>query len=138
MQGFFLALCSALLWGLSPIFEKLGLASTKPLVGLCARTFAITVVLGATLLLAGEGKALLRLDPKSLALFAAGGITGGLLGHWTYFAALKHWEASKVVPLAATYPLVALVLGVIFLNESLSLQKAVGVVLIVLGVVLLR
>jgi len=138
MQGFFLALCSALLWGLAPIFEKLGLANAKPLVGLCARTFAVTIVLAATLLLAGEGRALIRLDARSFGFFAAGGILGGLVGHWTYFAALKHWEASRVVPLAATYPLVALVLGVIYLNESLTVQKAVGVLMIVLGVVFLR
>ncbi len=138
MQGFFLALCSALLWGLAPIFEKLGLANTKPFIGLCARAFAVTVVLAAALLLAGEGRTLARLDARSFSLFAAGGIMGGLAGHWTYFAALKHWEASRVVPLAATYPLVALLFGVIFLNESLTVQKAFGVALIVLGVVFLR
>lgn len=80
----------------------------------------------------------MRLDARSFGLFGAGGITGGLLGHWTYLAALKHWKASRVVPLVATYPLVALVVSVLFLNESLTAQKVVGVLPVVLGVVFLR
>jgi len=138
MQGFYLAVTSALLWGFAPIFEKLGLAKANPLVGLCARTFAITIVLAAALLMSGEGRSLLRLDARTFSFFAAGGILGGLAGHWTYYSALKHWEASRVVPLAATYPLVALVLGVLYLNEPLTAQKLLGVLLVVLGVVLLR
>jgi len=42
-----------------------------------------------------------------------------------------------VVPVAATYPLVAFAFSLIFVGESLSLAKGIGALLIVIGIVLI-
>ena len=62
----------------------------------------------------------------------------GGLAHWTYYVALKSGEASQVVPVAATYPLVAFVFSLILVGESLSSAKGIGALLIVIGIVLIQ
>jgi len=71
----------------------------------------------------------------------AGPIVGGafftILGMYVYYQALGASEASRVVPLCATYPLVAFVLAVVFLRETFTVEKMAGTVLVVGGVYLL-
>lgn len=50
--------------------------------------------------------------------------------------ALKAGDASQVVPVSATYPVVTLVLAALFLTESLTTLRVAGVGLIVGGIVL--
>jgi transporter family protein len=56
----------------------------------------------------------------------------------TYFYALQAAPASRAVPIAASYPLVAALLGIAFLGESLTLSKLAGTVLIIAGVWLVK
>jgi transporter family protein len=65
------------------------------------------------------------------------GIVAGLLGMWSYFSAMKYWEASRVVPIVGAYPLFAFLFSLHLLGEQLTLQKGIGVILIVGGVILL-
>ena len=53
------------------------------------------------------------------------------------FLALERSDASVVVPITAAYPLVTIALAALFLGERLSLGRAMGAALVVLGVVLL-
>ncbi|MFC2061361.1 EamA family transporter [Elusimicrobiota bacterium] len=52
--------------------------------------------------------------------------------------ALKDAPASKAVPISATYPLIAAVLGVIILKENVTLIRLLGTVLIISGVCLVK
>jgi len=61
-----------------------------------------------------------------------------ILGQIFFYNALKTGEASKVVPIAGIYPLVAFLVGIIFLGESFTLMKATGVTFVILGLFLLR
>ena len=61
-----------------------------------------------------------------------------LLKKVAYFKALKYSESSRVVPIAGTYPLIALITSIIFLKEELTLAKAIGTLLVVVGIFLLR
>jgi len=56
---------------------------------------------------------------------------------WLYFSAMKYWEASRVVPIVGAYPLIAFLFSLFLLGEQLTLQKGIGVVLVVVGVTLL-
>jgi transporter family protein len=137
-HGLLFALLTAFLWGSSPIIEKLGLLRTTPLAGVAIRSISITIILLFTLFFTNLGKQLLQVDFKTIALVALGGIISGLLGQWAYFRALKYWEASKVVPIVGTYPLIAFIFSLTFLREELTLQKVMGVILVVVGVILLK
>jgi len=136
-HGLLFALLTAFLWGSAPVFEKLGLIRISPLAGITIRSIAITIILLIIVLLTNVGEEIAHVDFKSVVFVVIGGIIAGLLGMWSYFEALKHWEASIVVPIAGAYPLFAFIFSIIFLGENLTLPKGIGVILIASGVVLL-
>ena len=72
-------------------------------------------------------------DPLLAVLAGVAGSIGGLF----YYLALSRGEASRVVVITATYPVVTVILAYFFLNEALSVWKILGVVLALAGVCLL-
>lgn len=136
-SGLAYALLAALLWGSAPVLEKLGLVKISPLAGLAIRTITITIILVAIALFTDMAKEIVRVDSRSLFFLVVSGIIAGLLGMLAYFKALKCWEASRVVPIVGAYPLFAFLFALLFLGEKLTLQKALGVLLVVGGVFLL-
>lgn len=61
----------------------------------------------------------------------------GVAAKYFYNLALSENAASKVVPAAAAYPLVTVLIAVIFLKERLQWSQGLGMVLCVMGVYLL-
>lgn len=134
----FLLTVTAILWGATPILEKMGLAKVDPLVGVTIRSAIVTAGLLILTFVLGKGRDLLSIDSKSILLFGASGMMAGLLGMWTYYTALKMEATSKIVPIAACYPLVTALLSVLILQEGLSLSRVVGTALIVSGIWLVK
>jgi len=133
-----LLIITALLWGSTPILEKMGLVKVDPLVGVTIRSTIVTAGLLILTFILGKGRALLSLDGKSILLFGASGMMAGLLGMWTYYMALKMEATSKIVPIAACYPLVTALLSVLILNEGLNASRVIGTALIVSGIWLVK
>jgi len=109
-----------------------------PLIGVTIRSAIVTAGLFLLTFLLGKGKALVELDGKSFFLFGASGMMAGLLGMWTYYGALKMEATSKIVPIAACYPLVTALLSVLILKEGVTLHRVVGTALIVSGIWLVK
>ena len=138
-KAFFLAVLSALIWGMAPIFEKIGLNSRiDPYLGVVVRTLPIALIGLTGLILMGRIDSLFQVDMKSAAFVAIGGLIAGFIGQVVFYSALKTGEVSVVVPVAATYPLVALIISVIFLGEAITWQKVTGIGLVVSGIVMLK
>ncbi len=131
-------MATALLWGATPILEKMGLAKVDPLIGVTTRSAIVTAGLFLLIFLTGKGRALMELDGRSLLLFGASGMMAGLLGMWTYYSALRMEVTSKVVPIAASYPLVTALLSVLILKEEVTLHRVIGTALIVSGIWLVK
>lgn len=129
---------TALLWGATPILEKMGLAKVDPLVGVTIRSAIVTAGLLILTFVLGKGRDLMSLDGKSILLFGASGLMAGLLGMWTYYMALKMEATSKIVPIAACYPLVTALLSILILHEGLSVSRVIGTALIVSGIWLVK
>jgi transporter family protein len=129
-----LLIVTTLLWGFTPILEKVALTKVDPLVGVTIRSALVTAGLFILTFLVGKGKALMEVDGKSFLLFGASGMMAGLLGMWTYYAALKMEATSKIVPIAASYPLVTALLSVLILREEVTLPRVVGTAFIVIGI----
>jgi transporter family protein len=136
--GFIFSLLAAILWGLTPVVEKLGLSRTTPIVGVAVRTVAIAVILIVVILISGRLPEIMKVDARAAFYLILGGVMAGLCGQWAYFKALKYWESSRVVPIAGAYPLVALITSILFLGEEFTLAKAIGTLCVVIGVILLR
>ncbi len=138
-KAFLYALLTALIWGLAPAFEKMGLKGRiDPYVGVVMRTIPIAVIGITGLLFMGRLRDIAAADTRSILFVITGGLLAGFLGQLSFYSALKSGEASVVVPLAATYPLVALFISVLFLGESFTWQKLVGIGMIVGGVIFVR
>ena len=109
-----------------------------PLIGVTIRSAVVTAGLFLLTFLFGKGRALIELDGKSILLYGASGMMVGLLGMWTYYGALKMEATSKIVPIAACYPLVTALLSVLVLKEGVTLSRVVGTALIVSGIWLVK
>lgn len=133
-----LLILTALLWGATPIMEKKGLETTSPIVGLAFRNLAIIICVIAAVFIMGKTKELLSTPPKTMLLFALTGVIAGFLAMLTYFGALKLGAASKIVPISATYPLVAALLGILILGEQATVLRILGTVLIIGGAWLVK
>jgi len=130
----FLLIVTTLLWGITPIIEKVGLRKIDPLIGVTIRSTIVTAGLFILTFLLGKGKSLMEVDGKSFLLFGASGMMAGLLGMWTYYTALKMEATSKIVPIAASYPLVTALLSFLILREGVTLPRVFGTALIVIGI----
>jgi transporter family protein len=134
----FLLIVTMLLWGATPILEKMGLTKVDPLIGVTLRSAIVTVGLLVLTFLLGKGRALIELDGKSVLLFGASGLMAGIFGMWTYYMALKMEATSKIVPITACYPLVTALLSVLVLREGITLHRIIGTALIVSGIWLVK
>lgn len=138
MRSIVLVLVTMLLWGVAPVFDKLGVVRVRPEVATFLRSLTVLACVSAYLLASGGYHQLKFVDLRSVGLIAAGGITAGLLAQVAYFHAIRISEASWVVPMAASYPLVTLVLGVVALGEGLNARKCVGALMIVAGLLVMQ
>ncbi len=139
MKPYLWALLAAFTWGFAPILEKLGLSKIPAMTGLFYRSFGVMLgmmILGVWQM---EGvKATLGQGLGTWGYLVAGGFLASIIGQIFFYNALKHGEASQVVPIGASYPLLSFLLGVLFLGEKLTLAKASGMVFVIVGVFLLK
>jgi transporter family protein len=133
-----LLVITAVLWGITPIMEKKGLQTASPLVGLVFRNFTVSFILLMMILFMGKAKEVLTTSPKAVILFGLSGIIAGLLAMLTYFSALKLGATSQIVPIAATYPLVAAIISVLVLGEQVTFIRIIGTILIIIGIWLVK
>ena len=138
LLSIFLLLVTMVLWGSTPLIEKLGLKDVDPLMGIFIRSLVITVILFVFYLFSGRLNELTKITVKNFSLFAASGLMAGLIGMWTYFYLLKEGMTSKIVPIAASYPLITAVLSIFVLGEQVTLQRIIGIVLTIVGIILVK
>lgn len=127
---------SALFAGLTAILAKCGIRKTDSTVATAIRT--IVVLLFSWLMVAVEGSQnqLRSLDGKTLLFLILSGLATG--GSWLcYFRALQLGDINKVVPIDKSSTVLTIVLAFLFLHETVSPAKILGVVLIGLGTFLM-
>lgn len=132
------ALLTALVWGVVPLLEKVGLGSTAPSIGVFMRSFGVAIGALLVALAVNPWAELGRMPISAMALLAGGGFLASVVGQMSFYQALKLGEVSRISPIVGTYPLVAALLGWCVLREPFTLGRLVGVVLIVGGLALLR
>lgn len=138
MTMFALLVLTAILWGSTPILEKVGLRNTSPLIALTIRSLGVSVILSIIIVALGKTKELFSVERSTVIIFIISGIMAGLLGMWTYFGALKAGATSKIVPIAACYPLITVLLSILILKEGVTSVRLMGTLLIVAGIWLVK
>ncbi|PMP69169.1 MAG: hypothetical protein C0190_00345 [Thermodesulfobacterium geofontis] len=129
-------LLTVLFWGVSPVIEKIGLRSVEPLIALFIRTLAALIGISVALLL-NPSINFSTLNFKNVGILSLSGIIAGFFGMLTYFSLLKVKQASQIVPLTSTYPLVATLFAILFLKEEFNIYKILGTTFVVVGIYLL-
>ena len=131
------SLLTILMWGLWAFFGKLALEKRMPPTTMFVAETLVSAVIGVVLLLAivqrHEGQ------PIYSTINVYGILSGVALaiGLLFYYFALEGAKVAVVVPLTATYPIVAVLLAYALLRERPRPWQWVGVILVVAGVAML-
>ena len=125
-------LCMAA-WGVSRLFPKLATNHIDPKSALTFEVLGEVLVVAFILTSAGFSKLVFDAKGTSFALLA--GIFGGAGVYW-YLIAADRGNVSQLVGVTALYPVITVVLGVLVLNEPLTVKQMLGVGLAVVAVYL--
>ncbi len=138
MVIFWLLIITVVVWGIAPIVDKLAVQGTSPFLGNIFRSFTITVVMVIITMISGEAKTLFKMPFKNVIYYIVSGILAGGIGVVAYYRMLQLAPTSKVVPLAASYPLVTAILSIVLLGEQVTPIRFIGTILIVSGIYLVK
>ncbi len=128
------ALVALVFWGITGVTQKLSTNNIST--QLSFLWFAIAFIPIALVILVVTPLDW-HMKPRILALAVVGGALNGL-GAFTSFAALESGgKASIVIPLVYLYPLVTILLALLFLHERLTGVQALGIVLAIGAAILL-
>jgi bacterial/archaeal transporter family protein len=131
----FWAVLSAVFAALTATFAKVGVQDVGSDFATFIRTIVILFVAAAVLTLTSQWRPLSSITGRTYLFLALSGAATG--ASWLcYFRALKLGPAAQVAPIDKLSVVMVAAFGVVFLDESLSKQNWVGVVLIALGAVL--
>ena len=138
MKPQFLALLTALAWGVGGYFEKKGLhmGNLSPQVGIAIRTAVALLVLASVSF--PQWKSVPEAGTRALLyMVIGGGVVAGSVGMLCFYAAIKGAPLSRVMPIAFTAPLFGALMGMLFGGEPVTAQSVLGMLLTVGGIILL-
>jgi len=146
MKAVIFALLTGVCWGVGELFTKMVLQSGRigPMTALAVRaSVALPLILIAAAIplyvTRTEPRDWMHAPPRIMAslVFGSGLLAGGLALIF-FFVALKAGELSLVKPIAfCVAPAIAVLLGWLVLGEPMTARKAIAVILILAGVILL-
>ena len=129
------ALAAAVCWALSSISVRLGLRYMPPTIGtfvsLCSGLVLMLMVVGLF-----QRSRIGDVTLTVVAIFAVVGLFNFIFGRYLNFLSISHLGVVRATPIAATTPLFAAVLAVIFLGESINALTVLGTVFVMTGVYL--
>lgn len=130
------ALGSAFFAGLTALFGKLGVAGVNSNFATFIRTIVILVVTAGIISMRNEWQKPESVAPYTWLFLVLSGIATGL--SWLcYYRALQLGPVSKVAPIDKLSVAFAIVLGILFVGETLTWPVALGGSLIVAGSVVI-
>lgn len=126
------ALASAVFAALTALFGKLGVVGLNSNLATFIRTVVILLVVAGIVSLRGEWQNPASIGARSWLFLVLSAVATGL--SWLcYYRALQLGPVSKVAPLDKLSVALAILLGVLFLGETLTWQAALGAAMIVAG-----
>ena len=130
------AICSAVFAGLTSILAKCGLQEVDSTVATAFRTVVAMAFAWIIVLISGSYVQLDSISGETWIFLILSGLATG--ASWLcYFKALQLGDVNKVVPVDKSSTVMAIMLAIIFLGESLSIPEIVGVALILVGTMLM-
>jgi drug/metabolite transporter (DMT)-like permease len=122
---------AAVCWAAEALLVRMAGDRVDPLIGTAYSCVAAGIMFGAYLALTGR-LGVIGLN-KPAAYYVLAGVVSFAVGHYFYYAAITRIGVSLSVSLAASYPLLAMLVSVIVFKEPFTLRTAAGALLITLG-----
>lgn len=130
------AFASALFAGITSILAKCGIRKTDATVATAIRTVVVLAFSWIMVFIVGSQDQLGAVKAKTLLFLVLSGLATG--ASWLcYFKALQLGDINKVVPIDKSSTVLTVLLAWIFLEEKMSLPKAIGIVAIAVGTLLM-
>lgn len=130
------AIGSSFFAGITTILAKCGIRKTDSDVATAIRTIVVLVFSWVMVAMTGTFSGITQISGKTLLFLVLSGLATG--ASWLcYFHALQKGDVNKVVPIDKSSTVLTILLALIFLHEGLSVGKAVAVVLIGVGTMLM-
>ena len=130
------ALGSALFAGLTAILAKCGIRKTDSTVATAIRTVVVLAFSWGMDFLVGSEAQLAEISGRTLLFLVLSGLATG--ASWLcYFRALQIGDVNKVVPVDKSSTVLTILLAALFLHETLSWTRGIGMVCIAAGTYLM-
>ncbi|MBW2608900.1 MAG: DMT family transporter [Deltaproteobacteria bacterium] len=135
--GLFLTICAAAAFGFSDVnIRKAASQTGESFTGVVITAFIGLPIFAAIVFLRGEWSILLGISCRALILLGLTGIIHFVAGRFLAYNAFRLIGANKSGAFLRTFPIYAVIFGVFFLNETLTVFILLGVLCIVGGAVL--
>lgn len=130
------AFLSAIFAGMTSILAKCGIKKTDSNVATFIRTLVVLPLSLLMALIVNPNFSLGAVSSKTLVFLVLSGLSTG--ASWLcYFRALSKGDINKVVPIDKSSTVLTIILAVVFLGESVTVYKTLGVVFIAIGTLLM-
>lgn len=130
------AFLSAFFAGITSILAKCGIRKTDSNVATFIRTIVVLLFSLLMVALVGSFPTLKNLSAKTILFLVLSGLSTG--ASWLcYFRALQKGNINKVVPIDKSSTVLTIVLATIFLGESITLYKTLGIIAIGVGTLMM-
>ena len=127
---------SALFAGLTAILAKCGIRKTDSTVATAIRTIVVLAFSWGMVFFVGSQGQLAEIGGRTLLFLVLSGLATG--ASWLcYFRALQIGDVNKVVPVDKSSTVLTILLAVLFLHETLSWTRGIGMVCIAAGTYLM-
>lgn len=132
----FYAIGSSFFAGITAILAKCGIQKTDSDVATAVRTIVVLLFSWLMVIVTGTWTGIAQIDGKTLVFLVLSGLATG--ASWIcYFHALQKGDINKVVPIDKSSTVLTIILALIFLHEGLTLGKALSIILIGAGTMLM-
>ncbi|MFX0113263.1 MAG: DMT family transporter [Candidatus Hodarchaeota archaeon] len=141
--GEILVLGAALIWGFAITLAALVLkeSGVKTFPILAMRLFIVLILVFLLSIIHNRGQMTIPrrevILERGTIMLGIGGIFGFAIGMPALYLSLERIGASQAVPLSSVYPMLAAILGMIFLKEKVACQQWLGAGLIISGCILI-
>ena len=130
------AFLSAFFAGITSILAKCGIRKTDSNVATFIRTIIVLLFSLLMVMIVGSFSTLKNLSAKTILFLVLSGLSTG--ASWLcYFRALQKGNINKVVPIDKSSTVLTIVLATIFLGESITLYKTLGIIAIGVGTLMM-
>src|SRR5438132_249794 len=137
--GMSILLLSSFIWSAGSLYSRTVKHAASPFLGAAQQMFCGGLLLMLVGSFVGEPRNFHpgNITALSLGAFAYLVIIGAIVGYTAYFWLLRHCDPAKVATYAYVNPIVAVLLGALFANETLNLQTLLAATLIIGSVALI-